>query len=291
MAAKILITGATGTVGFEVVRQLVASNYGNVCATWRTPSNKVFIEGVGIPIYELDYFKPDLMERAFSGTESLFLLTPVTDECVKMTEMAVEAAKMAGVRHIVKQSEWDCDAPDAPAYFRWHLDAEEVVKESGIPCTFLRPTNFMQNFMKFYGTPQSIKENDCFRISFGENPTSFVDAQDIASVAVESLLNPEAHASKTYALTGECLSGVQIAKIFSNELGRPIRYEKLSSEEESKMLAAINAPDWLRETFLVVNEINNSGKWAFDSGDVEKVTGKKPRTFQDFVRHNINVFR
>jgi uncharacterized protein YbjT (DUF2867 family) len=171
MAETILVTGATGTVGSEVVKQLLSAKVERgyedmiVKAAARSANDSTF-RNLGVQALELDYNKPDTLSAALSGVDKLFLLTPFQSNMVDLTSNLVNEAKKAGVKYIVKQSVLGADdAEQAITPSRLHRQAEKVIEESGIPFTFLRPNFFMQNFVTFYSN--FIKTQGAFYVPAG----------------------------------------------------------------------------------------------------------------------------
>ena len=292
MSNTILVIGATGTVGSEVVRQLSAKG-ADVRACCHTLSKADQIRGPGVEIVELDYNKPETVEAAFKGVEKLFLLTPVVDNLVEITAQLVAEAKKAGVKRIVKQStvglELGADAEARIPPIRWLRQAEEIVEESGIPYTFVRPTGFMQNFSNFYR--QTIKEQDAIYTNAGEGKECFVDARDIAAVAVEALTG-DGHEGKIYTTTGpEALSHNQVAEILSEVLDRKISHVNMSDEDARKGMKEAGLPDWMINAAIEADKLTREGRGSAVLPTVEEVTGKKPRSFEQFARDYAEAFR
>ena len=156
----------------------------------------------------------------------------------------VTEAKKAGIRHIVKLSALGADMESAVASLRLHRQTEKIIEESGILYTFLRPGEFMQNFVNWFS--QTIKEEGAFwRV--GDTKVSFVDVRDIAAVAVQALINNHdgRHNGKAYTITGpEALSYYQVAEILSNATGKKIDYVNISKEDARRRLENSALSDW-----------------------------------------------
>jgi len=148
---NILITGATGNVGFEIVKQLSAPADRNTrlrAAVRSIDAAKVI--GQRAELVEMDYSKPESLSKAINGINKLFLLTPFEANMVELSSNLISEAKKAGtVKHIVNQSVMGADAEPGIIPSRLHRQVEKIIEESGIPFTFLRPNFFMQNILKF----------------------------------------------------------------------------------------------------------------------------------------------
>jgi uncharacterized protein YbjT (DUF2867 family) len=154
----ILVTGAAGNVGTELVKQLSAAG-----AIFRAGvhSNKRSDKIGTIPsraqLIEMDYDKPETLRRACEGVGRIFLLTPDSPRAVELASNLVKEAKKAGVRHIVKHSNiLVTEMEPATNYARLHREAEQIIEESGIQFTFLRSNDFMQNFVNFYASTSAL---------------------------------------------------------------------------------------------------------------------------------------
>jgi uncharacterized protein YbjT (DUF2867 family) len=233
MAETILVTGATGTLGSEVVRQLSNSTDVNIKAAARSVEKIKNLEGDKVKAVPIDYNKPESLKEALKNVDKLFLLTPDVPTAHELASNLVNEAKKAGVKYIVKQSVMGADEDADVGTMRLHRRAEKTIEESGMPYTFLRPNEFMQNFINFQG--HSIKNNNVFYIPAQEAKVSIVDVRDIAAVAVEALTDNNGnviHKNKAHLITGpEAISYYQAADILTTETGKKIDYVSISDED------------------------------------------------------------
>ena len=295
MVETILVTGATGTVGSEVVKQLLSAKgeRKDIKAAARSANDSTF-RNLGVQALELDYNKPDTLSAALSGVDKLFLLTPFQSNMVDLTSNLVNEAKKAGVKYIVKQSVLGADdAEQAITPSRLHRQAEKVIEESGIPFTFLRPNFFMQNFVTFYSN--FIKTQGAFYVPAGDAKASFVDVRDIAAVAVQALSgkNGESkHIGKAYDITGtEALSYGEAAEILSKELAKKVIYVNISDEDARKGMKDMGADEWTINSMIELFGITRAGYLSEISPAVEQVAGNKPITFSQFARDYAVAFK
>jgi uncharacterized protein YbjT (DUF2867 family) len=135
-----------------------------------------------VELVEMDYNKSETLVAAFKDADKLFLLTPASPKSAELASNLVNEAKKAGIRHIVKQSIIGADSRLDVAHLRLHRQAEKIIEDSGIPFTFLRPNDFMQNFVNFYGP--TIKSKNVFYLPAEDAKVSFVDVRDISGIAV-----------------------------------------------------------------------------------------------------------
>jgi uncharacterized protein YbjT (DUF2867 family) len=164
MGETILITGASGNVGSEVVKQLSSTTKDiDIKAAGHSVKSvtRVLKPGDRIEPIEFDYGRPDTLRQALNGADKLFLLTPFQSDMVELSSNLLKEVENAGnIKHIVKLSVMGADAEPGITGGRLHRQVEKMIEESGIPFTFLRPNFFMQNFVNFLS--QTIKEQGSF---------------------------------------------------------------------------------------------------------------------------------
>jgi uncharacterized protein YbjT (DUF2867 family) len=245
----------------------------------------------------IDYNKPESLKEALKNIDKLFLLAPAVPNAQELESNLVNEAKKAGLRYIVKQSVMGADEDADVEIMRQHRKAEKIIEESGIPYTFLRPNEFMQNFINFHG--HSIKNNNAFYLPQENAKVSVVDVRDIAAVAVKALTengnnnnNNNNNKNKKYLITGpEALSYHQMAEILSNATGKKISYVSISEEEARAGMKEMGMDDWLINTLLELSNYFKKGHASQVSSAVEEVTGKKPVSFSQFANDYAQLFR
>ncbi len=286
----ILVTGATGTVGSEVVRQLSTKGQMIIRAAARSANNSTFKDLKSVEIVELDYNKPETLATSFKDVDKLFLLTPFQSDMLDLTSNLLNAAKKSGVKYIIKQSVMGADAQPGITPGRLHRQAEKIIEESGIPFSFLRPNSFMQNFVNFYSP--MIKSQGALYAPAGDGKVSFVDVRDIAAVAVQALISDNQHKGKAYNITGpEALSYGQTAEILSRELGKGIKYVNIPDEDARKGMKDMGMDDWSANSLIELFDITRKGYASDISSVVEEFTGRKPISFSQFVKDYAQAFR
>jgi uncharacterized protein YbjT (DUF2867 family) len=290
----ILVTGATGTLGGEVVKQLSSSAPAvNIKAGVHSTQNvKKVKDGDKVEVVLIDYSKPETLKEALSQVDKLFLLTPDVPNAHELASNLVIEAKKAGIRHIVKQSVMGADLKADVGTFRLHRQAEKIIEQSEIPFTFLRPNEFMQNFINFHS--HFIINNNAFYLPLEDAKVSLVDVRDIAAVAVKSLTEDRSdkHNNKTYLITGtEALSYYQAAEILSSATDKKISYVNISEEEARGAMKEMGMSDWLINTISELHDYFRKGNASQVSSAVEEVTGKKPISFSQFAKDYTEAFR
>jgi uncharacterized protein YbjT (DUF2867 family) len=284
----ILLTGATGTTGRDIVKELRGAGAGRVRVLARDAGRAEFVREAGFEVVEGDFEKPETLDAALAGVERALLLTPPSPRTFELQRDFIEAAKRAGVRHVVKVSAIGADPSGPEGFGKWHGQAEEALKASGLGWTMLQPNFFMQNLL---GQARQIASTGAIYQATGDGRASLIDTRDIAAVAARALTE-EGHEGKSYLLTGpEALSYRDVAERLSAALGRQINYVPLTPEQFREGARAQGLPDWLLDALERLNELFASGRAAAVSEDVERVTGRPARTFDEFARDHAAVFK
>lgn len=282
----ILVTGATGTVGSEVVRQLAASGVRVRAAARSLP--RLTMVAPGVEFVAIDFRHSGTLARALAGVDRLFLLTPLEECMVEVGRAAVEGARAAGVKHIVRLSAFGAGENEETELARVHRIVEELVEVSGIAFTHLRPNSFMQNLLSNFG--ELIRNEHAIYMPQGEGRVSMIDVRDIAAVAVAALSGEE-HAGRAYELTGpEALSAAQVAEVLSDTIGQHIRYFDVP---ESAMRTALSEKDmspWIVDVIMELYAVSRAGLAARVTDAVQEVLGRPPTSFRQFVRDHAGAF-
>ena len=280
----ILVTGATGTIGREVVAQLLTAGQ-KVRAMTRDPS-KVKIDG-GVQVVKGDFDDPDSLASAVNGVERVFSLTFGPQTGVREGNLA-RAAKASGVRHIVKLSALGGDDETRNNIRKWHDEGEQAIRDTGIAWTVLRPTAFMSNALHWRG---SIRAQGKVFSNYGDGKLPSVHPRDIAAVAVRALTS-DSHEGKAYPVTGpEALSMSEQVKILENAIDRSLEYVPITDEAARKGMENAGMPSFLIDALVPFAAFIRSGKAAYVYHTVEEVTGRPPLRFNDWTKENAAAFR
>jgi len=285
---SILVTGGTGTVGSEVVRQL-AGRSESVRVMTRT-IEKMNALPSGVEGVLGDMARPETLAEALSGVDRLFLLTPLSQDETEQGTNAVRAAKKAGVKRIVHMSVYRAeDIPQAP-HFASKVEIHKALQESGIPHTVIMPNSFFQND---YWFKDAMLEYGIYPQPIGELGSSRVDVRDIAEASVNALLN-DGFEGKRYPLVGaEAFTGPSTAEIWSRHLGRTIQYGG-DDLEAWAIQAQRGLPDWMVEDLKIMYGFFQKSGFA-SSGDeikqAERIIGHAPRKFEDFAAETARMWQ
>jgi uncharacterized protein YbjT (DUF2867 family) len=275
----ILITGATGNVGKELVKRL-ARREAPLRVMVRDRNKARSIAYPGVEIVEGDFDRAETLDNALSGADKAFLLTSPSERQPELETNFIRAAERSNLKHLVKLSAMGA-ALDSPArLLRAHAESERRIGETGVPYTFLRPNQFMQNFLSYR---ESIIQRGEFYAPMGAARISVVDVRDIAAVAAEVLTAP-AHQGKTYFITGpESLTYAGMAERLTAELGKPVAYVDVPPEAAGDAMLQSGMPRWTVDAVLelfALWKVNSAAEVA----DTVKHEGKKdPITFAEFA--------
>jgi len=277
----ILITGATGTVGQELVTQLLEADQ-PVRVFTRDASKLSGLAGK-VEIAEGDLYQPETLEPALRSVERMFLLDfePEQVRCI------LKAARGTDLKHIVKLSTIEAGHDPMIGHGKSHREREIMIEDSGLDWTFLRPTIFMSNAFEWLAT---IQQEGKVYYAGGKGRVSPIDPWDVANVAAAALTG-ERYAGKGYPLTGpELLSFGDMTHILSQVLGRQLEYVDIPDSAVAEHYRQAGLPayvvDGLVEAFAAVR----TGRFAYTTDWVERLTGQAPRTFRQWCQANGNAF-
>ena len=281
----IMVTGSTGTIGKDVVKELRGMD-ARFRVVARDPEKARKLLG-DVQIVRGDLGDRGSLDAAFEGGTKLFLLGPGSPTQVADQHNAIEAAKAAGITHVVRSSAFVSDTESTVPLGRWHGQTDEELRRSGLKWTILQPEAFMQNLLGSVGT---IKQQGAIYGTSKDGKIAMIDARDIARVAAHALVDSE-HEGKTYVLTGpEAVDYAQVAETFSHVLGRPVKYVDLPPEQARLGMLGTGLPEWLVDILLGLSSIYAAGRGAQVTDAVEHVGGAKPRTIAEFVRDHVLAF-
>jgi len=272
------ITGATGTIGSELVDRL-ADGAVQVRAYSRRPGR--IEEREGVEPVRLDLAESDAVEEAFRHVERLFLLTGNTADMVRLQKNAIRAAVKSGVEHVVKLSALGATDHSLSVIGLWHHNVERELRESGLRWTILRPHHFMQNLLD-----PAVFDREAGRVhsASGDGRIPFVDTRDIAASAY-AVLTGDGHEGSTYALTGpEAISYREVTGILSDVLGRDLEYVPETEDEAWRRLREAGLPAWRVAALLALASYQRAGGPTERTTDtVERLIGHPATTFREFA--------
>lgn len=278
----VAIIGASGTVGEPVLEQL--KGRARVRLILRNPPAHQLPDGVTAVMTDMS--STDLLARAMSGVDALFVGIGTSPELARIERRIIDAAVRARVGRIVRIS-----APDIPsvAVSRWHGEVELSLAESGLPHVNIRPAAFMQNWLR-NATP--IRLTGRITGSAGNGSRNYVDARDVAACAVRSILADSLPVEQTVlTVTGpDAVSHPEMAEKLTFVTGRTVHYMDISEEEHLQLLMKhAKLPDWLAHH---VTELDTLARTSPESGTdfIRDFLGRAPRTMDEFVTEHREAF-
>jgi uncharacterized protein YbjT (DUF2867 family) len=276
----ILVTGATGNVGDELVRALVAAGE-PVRALIRGGAGRARLpEGADGVLGDLN--RPETIAPALDGVSALYLLSGYDGLPELLT-----AARAAGVQRAVLQSSSSVPGGDMTnAVARYHILSEQAVRESGLAWTFLQPNSFMSNTLQWV---DQLRQGDTIRAPFAGVRVATIDPFDIAAVAAAALTT-DAHAGRSYRLSGpESHLPAERVAVLARVLGRDLRFEAQSNDEARAEMSAAMPAEYVDAffSFFVDGTLDESEVLP----TVEQVTGRPPRTFEQWARAHADALR
>jgi uncharacterized protein YbjT (DUF2867 family) len=282
---RILVTGAPGNVGTEVVRELQRMNVPLRVAAWDVDfARRVF--GADVDITHFDFLQPETFAATFDGIESMFLVRPPALSNVERDiAPAISAAVAAGVKHIVFLSIQGVEQNKVVPHYK----IEQAVLANPVNYTFLRASFFMQNLSTTHRA--EIRDESLIALPVGSAKTSFIDARDIAAVAARALAEP-GHINKKYTLTGaEALDYDEVAAKLSVALQRPIRYTRPSILSFIRRHTKQGQKLGYVLVMTALYTITRFGNAKTVTQDVAQILGRAPITFDQFAADNRAVWQ
>jgi uncharacterized protein YbjT (DUF2867 family) len=278
MSNNILVTGATGNVGSEVVRLLSKRGYSVKAAVRSHSASRIHLPS-GVEPVTFDFEQPQSFEPAFRGINTLFLVRPpAISQVKKYIYPALRIAQAAGVDRVVFLSLLGAERMAIVP----HAKIEAYIKSLGLVYTFLRASFFMQNLSTTHC--QDIRDRNEIFVPAGKGKTSFIDVRDIAAIAVKVMTEP-GHEDRAYPLTGsEALDYYEVAEIFTNVLGRQIVYTHPSFLKFARKMYVRGLQPGLIVVMLGIYTTARLGLAAKVTEDVRHLLQRSPISMEEFVR-------
>jgi len=275
---KHLITGATGNIGSLVTRGLIERGV-RPCIFVRdeAKARALFGDAVDIRVGDLGAGQ-QCLAAAFAGMDTLFLLNSGPDLAAR-DRVAARAAKTAGVAHLVKLS--TLDVLTGTGTGPWHAKGEAAVQKSGLDYTFIRSAGFMSNAL-FWA--EAIKSEGLLRSSTGAGKIAFIHPADIADVAVHALTTRELHREAAVITGPKALSYAEMADVIGAAIGKRIQFVPISDAD------ACFGRDAYAKAVTDIWRAIREGRVATVTDAVQRILGRAPRSFDQWVAENVSEF-
>jgi uncharacterized protein YbjT (DUF2867 family) len=284
----ILVTGSTGLTGSELVRRLSAKGIPSRALVRNLAKSNALQSLPNVEIVQGDLARPESLTEALRGVDRAILISSSDPTMLETQSSFIEAARKAGVRHVVKLSGIIPELDSPFRFARMHAEIEKRLEESGLAYTHLRAGEFMPSY--FRQVP-SIVARGVLALPMGDATIASVDIGDLAEVAI-AVLTTSGHEGMTYPLTGpESLSMVEVAEKLSAAIGKTVRYVDVPPEEANKARLAAGMPPYLAEGLDELFAERREGKESRVWPTIKDVFGLEPTTFDQFATRNVAIFR
>jgi uncharacterized protein YbjT (DUF2867 family) len=284
----ILVTGATGLNGSEIVRRLSAKGIASRALVRSVARAQALASLPNVELVEGDMSRPDSLTPALRGVERAMLISSSDPAMLEVQSTFIDEAQKARVKHVVKLSGIIPELDSPFRFARMHAEIEKHLEASGIAYTHLRAGEFMPSY--FRQVP-SIVARGILALPMADARIASVDIGDIAEVAV-AVLTTSGHEGKIYPLTGpEALTMTEVAEKLSSATGRSIRYVDVPPDEARKARLAAGLPPYLAEGLDELFAERRKGKESKVWPTIKEIFGWQPTSFDTFASRNAAIFR
>lgn len=281
----VLVTGATGTIGAQVVRELQAQGV-PLRAFVRDPERAAARLGA-VELVVGDFADPGSLRRGMEGVSRVFLSSADGPDKVAHERAVIDAAAEAGVERIVKLSAINADVGSPLPAFAWHGAIEQHLNRSGVRAMVLRAGFFMSNLLML---AEGVAHTGQLFAPAGDGRAAMVHPADVAAAAA-ALLTSGGNAGGCYELTGgEAVSFTEVAAALAAATGRPVTYVAIPAEAAQAAFASGGHPQWLVTHLLGVFAMIREGRYAQSRDTLRALTGRAPRTIADFAGEHVSAF-
>lgn len=284
---SILVTGATGTIGSDVV-EILADTDAAVRAMTRRPAAVEWSAELDVEVVRGDFLAPETLDDALVGIDRAFLLSPNVERMAEMQSNFVAAAERAGVGHVVKLSAAGADPDTSWDIARWHGRIEAEIEATALDYTFVRPVSYMQNLLD--DAPRIRSDGFFSRATPPDARINVVDTRDVARLAAEALLD-DSHRGAVYKPTGpEPITFEQMARELTEATGRPVEFREQTPVAAREAILEDGGPEWLADAMVGLQVAFGKGIADLNTDHVERVTGAPARSFATFARDHADAF-
>jgi NAD(P)H dehydrogenase (quinone) len=279
MSKTIVVTGATGTIGRRVVEGLRAKQL-PVTALVHSAAKGGDLKALGAQLAVGAFEDRGSLERAFAGADTVVLITPANIHAAEQTITAIDAAKATGVRKIVRISALKAALDGPTDNTRQHGRTEAALRASGLAYVILRPHLFMQNLL---GSLPTIAEGKLY-FGVGTGKMGMIDTRDASDAAIVAATS-DAFDGQTLELTGPAsIDFATAAAAIARGLGREVSYIAVPPAAAGEAMRNFGADDWTVKLITDYCTAYTAGFGDFTTGEVQRITGRAPRSIDDFVR-------
>lgn len=291
---EVLVFGATGNIGREIVRALASHPDVKVRIGSRNPeqARAAFADLPQIAPVLLDWSAAQTLDAALAGVDRLVIVNPLSPDLPEQTAALIQAAKRAGVKQVLRTSVLGAGEPDPIEEAIWHGAADEIVRTSGLPWVILKPNQYFQNFVNF-GTADTVRGQGAIYLPYADSLVSNIDTRDLGEIAARILRDPPAaHSGREYVLTGPSAHSMgELAAALSAVLDKPVSYVPVPEEPVRQGLTQAGLPPVIVESILGWFGFCRAGRAARIDPAAATLLGRPPRNVTDFVRDYAHRYR
>ncbi len=297
--SPILVTGAAGAVGAigrNLTALLLAKGHKVRALVRREDERAEALRQLGAEVVQGDLTDLTSMHRAIEGCARIYFGMSVSANYLEATTNTAAVARHHGVEAFVNMSQMTVtqmsitESTDSPQH-KLHWLAEQALSWSGLPVVTVRPTVFLEGFFLLFAAA-GVREADELALPMGAGKTSPISAVDVARAASAILDDPVPHIGHVYNLTGyESADLDHYARVFSEALGRTIRYRDVPLSGWSERLREAGVPAHIVNHLAVMTDLNKQGRYDRMTDDLFKLTGEMPTSMHDFVKLHAAEFR
>lgn len=285
MSSTLLVTGAAGQLGQRVIHHLLETYKvapGRIIAATRNPEKLADLAAKGVVTRKADFDDASTLPAAFAGVDRLLIISTdalaVPGQRLKQHTAAVEAAKQAGVKHLLYTS-MPTPENSLVSFAPDHLGTENAIKASGIGYTILRDAWYFDNFL--WALPHNLETGKWYTAT-GNGRVSNISRDDCA-LAIAAALASDTAESATYTLTGStALTTQDVATVVTAVTGRPLEVVQVSDEQLAAGIIAAGMPKFVADMLVSADDNTRAGKFDILTNDFNKLTGKEPQTVRAF---------
>ena len=291
-AGPILVTGAAGAVGSigrNLTEMLIAKGHKVRALVRREDRRAEALRQLGAEVMQGDLTDLTAMHRAIDGCARIYFGMSVSADYLTATVNTAAIARHHGVKAFVNMSQMTVtqmnitESTDSPQH-KLHWLAEQALSWSGLPVVTMRPTVFLDGFFRIFAAPD-VRDANELALPMGLGKTSPIWAVDVARAVSVVLDDPAPHLGRIYNLTGfESADLEHYARVFSEALGRTIRYRDVPLSGWSEKLLEAGVPAHTVTHLCVMTELTKQGRYDRMTDDLFKLTGRKPLSMYDFVK-------
>ncbi|MGH8555647.1 MAG: SDR family oxidoreductase [Gammaproteobacteria bacterium] len=287
MRKTILITGATGNISSGIIAKLKGSDH-RLLALVRNADKAGALELQGVEVRVGDLEKPWTLGPAFAGADIVWVLAPPGPRAPEQCSNALWAARQGGTKHAVRMSAIGAAHTAPTINSRLHALSDAELVGSGIPFTILKPHFFMQNLMM---AAQSVAQQGAMYFALADGKVGLIDSRDISDFAAH-VLTTAGHEGKTYTLTGPAsLSMHQIAAAIGEAIGKAVKYVPVPVEDARQSMVQMGMDEWTANLLCDYSAAYSANWGDLVTDDFQRVTGKAPRSMEQFARDFASAFR